>query len=249
MWPLENLTVCFVANFPYSRKIDLLRWESWDTQPLCIDSFSKATGPLTPLFFDFFTGLTINLNVSKSAFFAFCASWFRLVNWETREGANNYMTASCPFPNETSERNSASFSRRTFPFAAWTFWGYLSVSVCLRFWCRRRRLSFWFLIASVSRCSIVTETTWVSFRTLSECFPLIACSHFPPHADFSPLWLLVTAPPSTISFRALKLCDPISLSSMTSYYCLQSEVLWWFVVSNILLHIHRQHSVTLNRIL
>ena len=46
--PLGNLTVWFDPNLPSSRGIDFLGWESWDTQPNCIDSFYKTTDPSAP---------------------------------------------------------------------------------------------------------------------------------------------------------------------------------------------------------
>ena len=51
-------------------------------------------------------------------------------------------------------------------------------------------MSFLSLMASVSRRWIMTETTRVSFRTLSNCFPLVAFSHFPLYAGFSPFLTL-----------------------------------------------------------
>ena len=115
-------------------------------------------------------------------------------NLDTREGANNYMTDSYSFPWGTFRHGILPLvSSRALTTAAWTFWEYIPVSLCLRFWCRRGRLSFLSLIASVSRRWIRTETTWVSFRTLSNCSPLKAFSHFPFYAGFFSLfdyWLL-----------------------------------------------------------
>ena len=54
--PLENLTVCFDPNFSCSRRIDFLGSESWDTQPSCTDSFTIATDPFAPPFFDVLLG-------------------------------------------------------------------------------------------------------------------------------------------------------------------------------------------------
>ena len=82
--PLENWTVRFDPNFPFS-KIDFLGWESWDTQPNWKDSFSKATGPFPPLFFDFLLGCP-----SAST----CQNWHvshmcilsQTCNWDTQGG-------------------------------------------------------------------------------------------------------------------------------------------------------------------
>ena len=83
-------------------------------------------------------------------------------------------------------RYSASRPRRAFTFTAWTFGWYLSVSLCLRFRCGRGRLFFSSPRASVFRCGFVTETRWISFRTLSIRFPLIAFSHSPLSVGFPP---------------------------------------------------------------
>ena len=52
-----------------------------------------------------------------------------------------------------------------------------------------------------------------------------------------------------MTFRALELRVLNRLNNMTSHHCLQSGVVWWFVISNILLLIHNPYSVMLNRIL
>ena len=78
----------------------------------------------------------------------------------------------------------AFLSRRSLFFETKTFRGISSVSLCPRFWCRRGRLCFLTTVGSV------TETTRVSFWTLSSCFPQIAFSHFPLNAAFSLLLTL-----------------------------------------------------------
>ena len=44
------------SNCPTSRRIDFLGRQSWDIQPNCLDSFSKATDLVLQLFFDFLLG-------------------------------------------------------------------------------------------------------------------------------------------------------------------------------------------------
>ena len=78
--PLENATARFDPNFPIFRRVRFLGGSvSWDTQPNCIDSFSKATDHFPPLFFDFLTGLPISLSVSEKTLVAEFASRCRLV--------------------------------------------------------------------------------------------------------------------------------------------------------------------------
>ena len=62
----------------------------------------------------------------------------------------------------------------------------LTVRLCLRIWCGRRRSSFSSLItATVARSyCVITETAWVSFGTLSMCLPLKTLSHFPLNVGF-----------------------------------------------------------------
>ena len=62
---------------------------------------------------------------------------------------------------------------------------FTAVSLGLRIRCGRGRLSFSSLTsATVSRGWFMTETTWVSFRTLSMWFPLKTFSHFPGNVGF-----------------------------------------------------------------
>ena len=93
------------------------------------------------------------------------------------------------------------------------------------------------------------QTTRVSSWTLSNFLPLLALSHFPLHADFCPLlnhgycyFFHYFVPGSEVP-------RPHCLINMTSYFCLQSGVDRWLVISNILLVIHGQHSLKLDRIL
>ena len=126
----------------------------------------------------------------------------------------------------------------------------LSVSVGLRIWCGRGRLCFLSVNSTtVSSGSFMTETTWVSFRTLSSCFPLIAFSHFPLNVSF-------------LSFLTVGLCSSLNnfvpdseisschrLINMKSYRCLQSWITRLSIISNSFLVVQSQESLKLNRIL
>ena len=117
--------------------------------------------------------------------------------------------------------------QRVFLFTAWSLWGFLSLAVslfCLRMGCRRRRSSFSSLttVQISLYLFIMTETTWVSFWTLSMCLPPKTLSHFPLNASFLPFWPLVTDPLSTTSSRTLKLPVLIIWSIWSFYRRLQS---------------------------
>ena len=91
----------------------------------------------------------------------------------------------------------------------------------------RRRSSFSsldFVIVARGHC-VMTETTWVSFRTLSNCFPLMAFSHFPLHADFS---IFLTLGYCIVPNSEVSSCH--FLINMTSYYCVQSGTAWCIVI-------------------
>ena len=142
MWcqvPLGNWTVWFDPNILPFLRLDFLGRESRGTQPKCIESSNRATD----LFFDFLLGWTSAStcrNRHSSPFVHPDSDLSRevpIISWRVRSLS--------PWGN------AASCSRRTFPSATWTFWWFLSVSLCLRLWCRRERLSFSSLIASVSR--------------------------------------------------------------------------------------------------
>ena len=203
-WTLssQDLTAWFDPNFPYSSRIDFLGQESWDTQPNCVDSFNYETDPFTPLFF------VVGCTSTSTCRNRHLSPYVHLDSDRHMGGCQKLRIRALSLKG-MSARNSASCFGRALSSAAWTFWGYLSVSLCRRFWCRRGRLSFMSLIASASRCGIMTETTWVSFRTLSNCFPLFAFSTF------------CAAYFSTISFRVSR---SRCLINMTSYWCLQSGI-------------------------
>ena len=94
----------------------------------------------------------------------------------------------------------------------------LSVSGCLRIWCRRGR-SFLFLnYAPVSRSfNPMIETTRVSFKTVSSCLPLPAISHFP------------------LNVGSISFSTPFKYSSM-NYFVLGFEVSTSHLWSNIWSH-------------
>ena len=169
-------------------------------------------------------------------------------NFDTREGANNHMTGLLLFQYRHGILHLLYL--KGFLLRCLNFLTYLSVSLGLRIWCGRGRLSFCSLsLASVSRCRIMAETACVSFRTLSICFPLIALSHFPLNVGF-------------LSFLTLGYCsflhDFVSdsevssshrLINLKSYRRLQSRIARLPIVSNSLLIIHSKCSLKLNRIL
>ena len=78
---------------------------------------------------------------------------------------------------------------RVFLVIAWSLWGFSSLAVslfCLRMGCGRRRSPFSslaFTLASRGQ-RVTTETAWVSFGTLSMCFPLKTLSHLPLNVGF-----------------------------------------------------------------
>ena len=201
-------------------------------------------------FLRLFAGLPIHLNVLESAFFGIWASWFRLVI-ETH-GRVPIITwrARTLSPKGISARNLTSCSRWTFSSETWTFWWFLSVSLFLRFFgAGENDCPFCLWSHLFSRCSIMTETTWVSFRTLSNCLPLLALSHFPLHADFCHLLTFGFCSSFHYFVPGSEVARPHCLINMTFYYCLQSGVDRWLVISNILFVIHGQHSLKLDRTL
>ena len=234
---LENLTAWFDPSFPPFRRIDVLGWESWDTP----------------------TELKRLLQCGNWSFFHHRSSTFSLGGPSTSVCQNRHRS---PYlhpgsdlwwiktlgrvpkitwrirthsPENISARNLSYCSCGALPSAAWTFWGYLPVSLCLHFWCRRRRLSFLSLIASVSRRGIVTETTRVSFRTLFYCLTVMAVSHLPFRAGLSPFYTLGYCSSFHHFVPGSEVACPPRLIDITSYHCLKSGVVWWFFISNILL--------------
>ena len=115
-------------------------------------------------------------HVGNSHFCPVCILFLRCSS-DTREDACNNTTDWCNF---SIDMGFYSFCQPTFSsfFDRW-FGFVLSVFGCLRTCCRRRRLSFLSLIASVSRRGIMTETAEVLLGAWSICFPLKTFSHFP----------------------------------------------------------------------
>ena len=62
---LGEFGACFDPNFPFSRGKVFLGWDSWDTQPNCVDSFNKATDPFAPSFFDLLLGFSASPCLKK----------------------------------------------------------------------------------------------------------------------------------------------------------------------------------------
>ena len=113
-------------------------------------------------------------HVWRNMFFQICIR-SQTCSFHTREDAKNCMTGFFlkHFCNGTEFR---SFCLKSFLLCCLMFLRNfsLAVSLGLRTWCGRRRSSFLPLtIAQVSLCKFVmTETTLVSFWTLSMCLPL-----------------------------------------------------------------------------
>ena len=188
--PLENLTACFHPSFPPFLRIDFFRQESWDTQPNDIDSFDEATDPFAPPFFDFLLAYSSASTCRNGRFIAICASWFKLVI-ETHGRVPKITWRIRTF----SSSNLGTFFWLLSLLRPELF-GSIFPSICLRFWCKRGRLSFRPpSIESVSRYGIMAATAWVSFRTLSICLPLPAISTFLSTLALFPFRLRVTTPP------------------------------------------------------
>ena len=129
----------FDPNFPGSRGIDLLGQESWDTQPSCMESFTIATDPFAPPFFDFLLGFA-----SAST----CRKWHLSPNTHFSDLWLRH-TGRCQNPHDgflhRPNRYGISLVYRVFLFIAWPLWGFLLLAVspfCLRMGCGRRRSPF-----------------------------------------------------------------------------------------------------------
>ena len=140
--PLENLTVCFDPNFSCSRRMDFLGKESWDTQPSCTDSFTIATDPFAPPFFDVLLGFPSASPCRKwhlpPCTQPFADLWFRHTG-----GCQNLHDGF--WQNLNRHGISLFLIQRVFLFTAWSLCGLLTLAVslfCLRVGCKRRRSSF-----------------------------------------------------------------------------------------------------------
>ena len=134
---LENLTTCFDPHFPSSCRIDFLGWESWDTQPSCVDSFNNATDPFVPPFFDFLLGFSsVSTCLKKHG--------HTCIQSQTCSFEGCQILHDGFFTNCVTARNLAPFVWRAFICVAWCFWWFFSlvVSLGLRIWCGRGRSSF-----------------------------------------------------------------------------------------------------------
>ena len=172
--PLENLTACFVLNFPGSRRIDFLGLKFWDTQPNCIDSFNIATDPFAPPFFDFLFGFP-----SAST----CRKWHLSPCTQPYSDLQFRHTGGCQNPHDGFLQN---VNRHGISYLSFEL-SYLlpdpcedfcsSPSVCYAFeWDAGEDDRLFRLLTS--------ETTKVSFGTLSMCLPLKTLSHFPLNVGF-----------------------------------------------------------------
>ena len=137
-------------------------------------------------------------------------------------------------------------------FAAWAFWGYLPVSLCLHFCCKRGRLSF---LSHRANCVQTRDHDWKLHQS-----PFETVIQFLPTESIIPLSFLrwLVSPFVTLGYCSSSplfrsglwsFASSLSWSHMTSYWCLQSGTARLFIVSNIFLFTQSQYSRKLNRIL
>ena len=153
--PWRNLTACFDPNSPFSRRVDFLGQESWDTQ--------QNVYRLPP-FFDFLLGLS-SASTCRNRHFRHICIRSQTCSYDIREDARIYMTNFYTF---VTARNLAPFvCRASFLACFWKFC-FPFVSLGLWVWCRRRRSSFGSLATvQVSLYQFVmTETTWVPIKNI-----------------------------------------------------------------------------------
>ena len=207
MWchvPVENLTVWFDPNFPSSRRIDFLGWLSWDTQPKCMNSFSKATDSFHHFSSTFYWAAHQPQHGWRIDICRHICITMQTWTWDTREGAKNYM------------KDMYTFSQGNFGTESFLLFQKGSLLCCLN----SLRVSARQSVPSL----LVQEKTILLFVSDHICFQTLdhdgnnmslllkivhllstdSMSHLPIHAGFFPFKLLVTAPLSTISFQALK---------------------------------------------
>ena len=103
--PLENLTACFDPNFPSTRRIDFLGYESSDTQRNCVDSFNNATVPFAPPFFDNLLGFSSASTRLKKHVLPKFASCLRRVVLTHGRMPKHYMTGFYNFCDGTEFRS------------------------------------------------------------------------------------------------------------------------------------------------
>ena len=145
--------------------------------------------------------------------------------------------------------------QRVFLFTAWSLWGFLSLAVslfCLRMGCRRRRSSFSSLttVQISLYLFIMTETTWVSFWTLSMCLPPKTLSPLSSQRKLSCLfdtWWLIPLPQHRRELWSFQFSSSDQFEVFTDVFnrkylvCPLFRTVSWFVQS--------QDSLMLNRVL
>ena len=244
MWchvPLEHLTVWFDPDFPTSRRINFLGGQSWDTQPNSVDSFSKAIDPFPPLFFDFFW-LPIRLSVSEETLVAEFASWHRQVLLTYRRMPKITRRICALSFEKFCARFLAFYSKRILSPLCQNLSKDFLLSVCA-FGAGEHDCAFLSTITSVA------ETTRVSSWTLSNCFPLMAFSHFSFRADVSSFSTLDQCSPSQIfHYAASEIAHPNRPINVSAYHDFQSLTAWQGWISIKFLGLHGQFRLKLNRI-
>ena len=151
-----------------------------------------------------------------------------------------------------SARNFALSVWRSFISVSWIFRGFfsLAVSLGLRTWCKRRRLSFSSVTPATVSCGwVMVETAWVSFGTLSTCLQLKTPSHFPLNVNF----VTFLTHGHNSSFHNFVPDTGISSShhliNMKFYSCLPSWIIRLSIVSSSFLIVQSQYSLKQNRVL
>ena len=202
--PLENLTACFDPNIPGSRRIDFLGQESWDTQPNCVDPFYKASDPFAPPLFDFLLGFSSASTCRKQHLSPCTQPFFRLVILTHGEDANNYMT---DFWIGMEFQSCLSFFSCLLPDPCEGFCSSPSVRFAFERDAGEKTIALFvsdYYLCFQKPVRVETETTGVSFGTLSVCRPLKTLSHFPLNVSFLSFSTLGDWSRSTTSFQTPK---------------------------------------------
>ena len=93
------------------------------------------------------------------------------------------------------------------------------------------------------------ETTWVSFRTLSRCFPLPAISNFPLNVGFISFWTPCHCSSMNHFFPGFEVSTSHLPVNILSHWCCKSWTTCLSIVSNSFWIIQSQYSLQLSRIL
>ena len=245
----DNFSVRFDPNFPSFRRTDFSRMGIFRHTIQLYRLLQLSNWSFRTTFLWFFAGLLTCLNMSKRTLVAITCILSESYSFDIREDANNYMT---DYYNCCIGTKFCACCLKSFHPCCLNLWGFfsLSVSLGLRIWCGQGRLSISSVNpATVSSGQCMIETTRVSFRTFSMCFPLKTLSHFPLNGGFlsfstlghcSSLYNFVPDSEASSSHRLIK---------MKSHRCLQSWITRLSIVSYSFLVVQSQDSLKLNRML